>query len=176
MNRKVLLTFLFIILCVSFLVVYSQIKGSEPIGDGSETSNPPQEPCQTYDVKITDFKWTSSQWGSPGGVSAAVGFNITIQNQNDLEINRLNVTLKMFDANGGELDTETWFYGPGEIGWGALDGPFDGILHGNETRTLRGYIKTDWGTLATAWDLGPATTIAYVTLDSVVLDELEVNF
>jgi hypothetical protein len=174
-NRKVLVAFLFIILCGSFLVVYSQIKRSEPIGDGSETINPPQEPCQTYNVKITDFKSTYP-WAAMGGVLAATSFNITIQNQNDLDITGLNVTVKIFDANGRDLEGETSFYGPGVIGYDALLGPFDGILQGGETRTLMGGIESDWGTLATAWDLGPITAIAYVTLDTVVLDELKINF
>ena len=166
--------FLITVLCASLLVVYSQLREINSTDTGSQTINPTQEP-QKYCVNITDFTWTSSQWGTPVGVSAAVEFNITIQNLNDLNITGLNVALKIFDANGGELKTDTWFYGPGVIGWGASTGPFDGVLHGNETRTLRGGVITDWGSLASAWDLGPITAVAYVTLDSGVLDELKLT-
>lgn len=169
MKKVILITCLLIItLSGSILLYLSQMHEQKTNGEGLEDLDP------TYDVKITDFKWTS-HWESPGGVQAAISFNITLHNSKNKDIDGLSVDVKMLNANGDELQTETMFYGQGIIGNGATIQPFDGILHGGENLTLRGGIVSDWGTMTNAWDLGSITTLVDVKLGSVVLDECNIT-
>jgi hypothetical protein len=68
MNRKTLAFFLIIVIALSAAswLVYNQTK--------DQVENP------TYDVKITDFKWTSNWEKGPVGLMWGGPFNVTLHN------------------------------------------------------------------------------------------------
>ncbi len=139
-------------------------------GDGKKApvnSNPLKK---TFDANITEFKFTST-WGTPAGVTAAIAFNITLQNLENKDLNGLSLEVKMYDVNGSEVQTQTLFYGPGILGHGAQIEPFDGILHARENRTIIGEIDSDWNTVNNAYAIGPVTTVASIKIGSETLAE-----
>ncbi|XHH08465.1 MAG: hypothetical protein ACFCUE_12970 [Candidatus Bathyarchaeia archaeon] len=124
-------------------------------------------------MKVAEFKFTST-WGTPGGVMAAISFNITLENLEQEDLDSLSLDVKMLDANGSKIKPEALFYGPEIIGHGALFGtPFDGILHAKEVRTIRGGIISDWGTVNDSSK--PLTAVATVKIGNQTLDELRYN-
>ena len=159
MNRRVIVAIFLFILCGSIgsVLLVSQIQALNPTGNGSENSNLP-ETHRPYKANITDCKW--SGWGSPGGVQAARSFNLTLLNSGEEDMEGLTIDIIMLDANGTKLPTDTLFYGPGVIGYGADIQPFDGILRQDKSRTIRGVIITDWGSLASATDLGQSLLLS----------------
>jgi hypothetical protein len=175
MNKKIFVLLAILLLVTGSLILLSQLTGQEPRGkDEDINSNLPND---TPDVKITAFNWTSGWGAGPVGLMMGRGFNITLCNLDAKDLEELTLTIKMMNVNGSELQTETRFYGPGVIGYTEF-GPFDGILHAGEVRTLRGSISSDFGTLTSAWSIGfkskqpPITTLAQVSLNGTVLDEL----
>jgi hypothetical protein len=167
-NKKVAI-FLAIVLVVTVsgsLLVLSQIKGNDDVTDNNLAGN-------SSEVKISEFNWTSGWAAGPVGLMMGRSFNITITNFGIENFDGLILTLKMSNANGSELQTKTNFYGSGVIGEDAEFGPFDGKLFAKETRTLRGAVTTDFGTLTSAWAIGPVTTLAQISLNCTVLDEFE---
>jgi opacity protein-like surface antigen len=124
-------------------------------------------------VQITEFKLIG-RWNAPGGVLAAIGFNLTIHNLENRDVNGLTVEVRVLNANGSEIQAKTmWDLGPGIY----ETDPFDvGVLHAEEVRTLTGGIWSDWNTLDNAWTLGPITAVATIKLGNAALDEAEVTY
>jgi hypothetical protein len=125
----------------------------------------------TDGVKITAFNWTTV-WCPIAGLWMGRGFNITISNLGAEDLEGLMLTVKNMNGHSQELKTQIEFYGPGQIGYSPPES-FDGILHSNETRTLRGGMGSDWGTLTSAWAIGPITTLVQISLNGTVLDEFQ---
>jgi hypothetical protein len=163
----------FVVLALTCLVIATAFLGVVLLSQNGDSKKAPVNSNslnKTYDVNITEFKFTST-WGTPAGVTAAIGFNITLQNLENKDLNGLSLEVKMFDANGSEIQTQTLFYGPGILGHGAQIEPFNGILHAKENRTTIGEIDSDWNTVNNAYALGPITTIASIKTGNETLDE-----
>jgi hypothetical protein len=171
MNKIVVAISLTIIIVFSgSILLFSQNINEKPQSKKPNNTNVTENTNQTVSVKIIEFK-LGSGWGTPAGVTIATSFNLTLQNLENKDINGLTVEVKMLDAKGNEIQTESYFFGPGIIGQGAQIEPFDGMLHAAEVRTLRGGITSDWGTMSAAWDLGKVTTVIDVKLGNETLDE-----
>jgi hypothetical protein len=126
---------------------------------------------QPYDVKIADFKWTSS-WGFGAvGVLWSRSFNITLQNRGNRDAEGLSVDIKLL-ANNTEISAMTGLYGPGIIGYTAEYNGFDGKLNASETRELRGDFTTGLDKLEQARDWGEKTFTVRVMMNDTILDEL----
>ena len=126
---------------------------------------------QTLNINISEFKFTSGWGAGPVGVMIGTSFNITLQNSENKDIEGLTLEVKMQTANGTHIPTETGFYSEGIIGYTAQFGPFDGVLHAREVRTIRGTTTSDVGTMSAAWALGNVTTVVDVKLGNETLDE-----
>ncbi len=171
MKKAVLLVSLSIIIIAvygSFLLLSQSGAWTAEKEDSPVNSTSPERANQTYNIKIKEFKFTST-WGTPAGVTAAIGFNVTLQNLKNEDLNGLSLEVKMFDVNGSKIQAEAFFYGQGILGHGAQIEPFDGILHAGETRTIRGEIDSDWNTIINTPK--PLTTVASVRLGNETLDE-----
>ncbi|MGD6809592.1 MAG: hypothetical protein ACQCN3_07835 [Candidatus Bathyarchaeia archaeon] len=107
----------------------------------TQTTNASQPENLTCNIKITNF--TRSAWGTPVGVAASAGFNVTLQNLENRNIDNLTLEITVLDGNGNKIEAEIHFWGPGSIGSTAQMEPFDGILHANENRTIKGGILSD---------------------------------
>ena len=130
---------------------------------------------QTYDVKIVDFKWTSS-WGSgPVGVMWGRSFNITLQNMENRGIEGLSVDIKLL-ANNTEISARTGLYGPGVIGYTAEYNGYDGKLNASETRELRGDFTTGLDKLEQAQDWGEKSFKVRVMMNDTILDEMPLPY
>ena len=141
----------------------------------SQTEN--QVENQTYDVKITDFKWTSNWGPGPVGVLWGRSFNITLQNMRNKDVEGLSVDIKLL-ANDTEIWSETGLYGPGIIGYTAEYNGYDGKLNANETRELRGGFMSRLDILdgAHVWDGGQNAFAVRVIMNDTILDELLLPF
>jgi len=141
----------------------------------SQTEN--QVENQTYDVKITDFKWTSNWGPGPVGVLWGRSFNITLQNMGNRDVEGLSVDIKLL-ANDTEIWSETGLYGPGIIGYTAEYNGYDGKLNANETRELRGGFMSRLDILdgAHVWDGGQNAFAVRVIMNDTILDELLLPF
>jgi hypothetical protein len=159
MSKSVALLLVLVFLTASGIVFFLAKINSDNLPSGAN---------EVHGVEITDFNWTTGWGPGPVGVMWTIGFNITLCNSGTKDLDGLTLTLKMSDAKGNELQTEAGFYGPGVIGYSAEFGPFDGILHAKEVRTLRGYISSVTG----AWNIHPIITLAQISLNGTVLDEL----
>ena len=72
----------------------------------SQTEN--QVENQTCEVKITGFNWTGS-WGFGAvGTLYGGGFNVTLHNLGNTDVEGVKVEVKLF-ANDSELWSQTWF-------------------------------------------------------------------
>ena len=141
----------------------------------SQTEN--QVENQAYDVKITDFKWTSN-WGTgPVGLLFGRSFNITLQNMGNRAVEGLSVDIKLL-ANGTEIWSETGLYGPGIIGYTAEYNGFDGKLNASETRELRGDFMSRLDILdeAHVWNGGQKAYSVRVMMNDTVINELMLPF
>jgi hypothetical protein len=128
-----------------------------------------------YDVKIADFKWTST-WGSgPVGVLWGRSFNITLQNMGNRDVEGLSVDIKLL-ANNTEIWSETGLYGPGIIGYTAEYNGYDGQLNASETRELRGAFMTGLDKLEQALDWGEKSFKVRVMMNNTVLDEFPLPY
>jgi len=154
------LTLVMVIAVSSSILLLSQtfdknVEDSEDNGvQVNETQN--EDSNQTINVKIVSFKLGG--WGTPAGVAAIAGFNVTIQNLEDKDVDGLTFEAKMLDANGSKLQAEVNFE------------RFDGVLHAREAQTLRGEIISDWR-IVFANAAGPYTIMGYVMLGNETLDE-----
>jgi hypothetical protein len=171
-HKKILIFLAILLLVTSSLLLLSQLGDKDTDGKDVEANSNPAD--DTGEVKIIAFNWLGG-WNPVVGVTAAKEFNITISNFCAKNLNGLSLTLRMSDANGTELRSETGFYGPGVIGNGAEFGPFDGILRAKETRTVQGGISTDWQTLDNACAIGNITTVVQISLNGTVLDKLIIS-
>jgi hypothetical protein len=125
----------------------------------SQTEN--QVENQTYDVKITEFKWTSN-WGSgPVGLLLGRRFNVTLHNLGTMDIKGVKVEVKLL-ANNSEVWSETWF---DEIAIG---------LHAGEVREFHGGFMTKLDELDKAQ--GEITFRVISMLNSTILDELTLPY
>ena len=130
---------------------------------------------QTYEVKITDFKWRS-KWGpAGGGINWGRGFNITLQNMENRNIQGLSVEVKLL-ANNTEISATTGLYGPEIIGYTAEYNGYDGKLNANETRELRGYFMSSLDKLEPVWDLEDKCFKVRVMIAGIILDELTLPY
>jgi hypothetical protein len=149
MNRKTLAFFLIIIitLLATTWFIYNQ------------TEN--QIENQTYDVKITDFEWTSN-WGSgPVGLMWGGPFNVTLHNLGSMDIEGLTVKVKL-SANNSEIWSETYFDGYNtNVTFG---------LHAGEIREFEGVFMSTLDKLVKAQ--GETTYRVICLVNSTVLDEL----
>ena len=141
----------------------------------SQTEN--QVENQTYDVKITDFKWTSNWGPGPVGVLWGRSFNITLQNMGNRDVEGLSVDIKLL-ANDTEIWSETGLYGPGIIGYTAEYNGYDGKLNANETRELRGGFMSRLDILdeAHVWNGGQKAYSVRVMMNDTVINELMLPF
>jgi hypothetical protein len=166
-NLKLLIIFV-IIIAVSCSLCFLSLSGVLNAGEkDSKIDNLPDDSKQTYNVNISDFRFTSD-WGTPSGVMAWVSFNVTLQNLGETDLSDLVLEVTMSDVNGSKIG-DAYFYGPGIIGYTAEFDPFDGLLHAGEVRTIQGVIMSDWNTVINA--PRPLTTIATVKLGNETLDE-----
>jgi hypothetical protein len=116
---------------------------------------------QTYDVKITDFKWTSNWGPGPVGVSWGGSFNVTLHNMGNMDVEGLVVEVKQL-ANNSELGSETYFDGYNtNVTFG---------LHAGEIRELEGTFLTSLVVLDKVQ--GELTYKVVCMLNSTILDEL----
>ncbi len=168
-NKKIALFVIVLILIITSGLVLSNANWKQK---GKDLETKSGLPNNNGKVKITAFNLTGG-WGPIVGLAMGRGFNITIVNLGRTDLEGLTLTVKMMNAHGEELETETGYYGPGVIGYGAEFGPFDGMLNASETRTLRGGMTTGLGTLTSAWAIGPVTTLVQVSLNGTVLDQFE---
>jgi hypothetical protein len=141
----------------------------------SQTEN--QVENQTYDVKITDFKWTSSWGPGAGGIQWGRSFNITLQNLENSVVEGLSVDVKLL-VNNTEILSWTGLYGPGIIGYTAEYNGYDGKLNANETRELRGDFMSRLDALdkAHVWDGGQNAFAIRIIMNVTILDELLLPF
>jgi hypothetical protein len=130
---------------------------------------------QSYKAKIAKFEWTSNWGPGPVGVMWGRGFNITLQNIGDRNIEGLSVDIKLL-ANNTAIFSETGLYGPGVIGYTAQYNGFDGKLNAGETREIRGGFTTGLDKLDQIRDWGDKTFKVRVMLDNIILDELSLPY
>ena len=125
----------------------------------SQTEN--QLENQTYDVKITDFKWTSN-WGSgPVGLMWGGSFNVTLHNLGNMDVEGLTVEVKLL-ANNSEIGSETYFDGYNtNVTFG---------LHAGAIREFDGVFMSSLDELDKAQ--GERTFRVICMLNSTILDEL----
>jgi len=71
----------------------------------NQTEN--QVKTQKYEVKITDFNWTSRWAFGPVGTSYGRSFNVTLQNSGIMDLQEVKIEVKLFD-NSNELWSQTW--------------------------------------------------------------------
>jgi hypothetical protein len=138
---------------------------------GGETENNPPNENQTCNVRIADFKWTSKLEFGPVFPRMGRGFNITLQNMGNMDVEGISVDIKLL-ANNTEIWSETGLYGPGIIGSTAKYNGFDGKLNASEIRELRGEFLTGLDKLEEARDWGPKTYLVTVMMNNTVSDEL----
>ena len=63
---------------------------------------------QIIDIDIVDFKWTGFLGFGPVGTLYGVGFNVTLHNLGNTDIEGITIEVKEF-ANDTEIWSETWF-------------------------------------------------------------------
>jgi hypothetical protein len=126
---------------------------------------------QTFEVKIVDFKWTSSAGPGPVGLLWGQSFNVTLKNLENRDIDGLSVEVKLL-ANNTEIPAESGLYGPGKIGY-TEPNDYDGRLNASETRELRGYFETSLDKLEQAQDWGEKVFTVRVMMNDTILDELK---
>jgi len=138
----------------------------EQAPDGETENNPPNEnqPCN---VTIVDFKWTSDWHHGAAFPQWARGFNITLQNMGNMDVEGISVDIKLLANNTTEIWSETELYDSREIGYT----PFDGKLNASEIRELRGAFVSSLTDLEQARDWGEKTYLVRVMVNSTVSDE-----
>jgi hypothetical protein len=149
MNRKTLAFFLIIVIALSAAswLVYNQTK--------DQVENP------TYDVKITDFKWTGNWEKGPVGLMWGGPFNVTLHNLGNMDTEGLTVEVKLL-ANNSEIGSETYFDGFNtNVTFG---------LRAGEIREFEGVFMSTLDKFAKAQ--GETTYRVICMLNSTVLDEL----
>ena len=119
-------------------------------------------------VRIVDFKWTSDWHHGAVFPQWARGFNITLQNMGNMDIEGISVDIKLLANNTTEIWSETELYDSREIGYT----PFDGKLNASEIRELRGSFVSSLTDLEQARDWGEKTYLVRVMVNSTVSDEL----
>jgi hypothetical protein len=125
----------------------------------SQTEN--QVENQTYDVKITDFKWTSNWEKGPVGLMWGGPFKVTLHNLGNMDIEGLTVEVKLL-ANNSEIGSETFFDGyNANVTFG---------LHAGEIREFEGVFMSALDELAEAQ--GEQAFRVICMLNSTILDEL----
>jgi hypothetical protein len=97
------------------------------------------------------------------------GFNITLQNMGNMDVEGISVDIKLLANNTTEIWSETWYE---LIGPTAIPDGFDGKLNASEIRELRGEFLTGLDKLEEARDWGPKTYLVTVMVNSTVSDEL----
>jgi hypothetical protein len=147
----------------------------EQTPDGENENNPPNE-NQTCNVRIADFKWTSKLEFGPVFPRMGRGFNITLQNMGNMDVEGISVDIKLLANNTTEIWSETGFYGPGKIGDTPYPNGFDGKLNASEIRELRGGFHTSLTDLEQAHDWGPKTYLVTVMMNNTVSDELPLPY
>ncbi|MDR0492204.1 MAG: hypothetical protein LBH74_00975 [Nitrososphaerota archaeon] len=114
-------------------------------------------------VKIEAFNWIG--WGVPGGVTAAVGFNVTAHNLGT-KIEDMIINITVIDASDSVLTTETFIERPPYY-----DDGFNGTIRTGETRIIRGFVITSLNTVIGAPSLGNITAVIQASANGTVLDE-----
>jgi hypothetical protein len=116
---------------------------------------------QAYDVEITDFEWIGN-WGTgPVGLMWGGGFNVTLRNSGNMDIEGLTVKVKML-VNNSEVGSETYFDG--------YNSNFAFGLRAGEIREFNGVFMTS---LDEFDEVQGETTFRVLTmLNSTILDEL----
>lgn len=74
----------------------------------SENQSEDQIEEQIIDIEIVDFKWTGFLGFGPVGTLYGVGFNVTLHNLGNTDIEGITIEVKEF-ANDTEIWSETWF-------------------------------------------------------------------
>jgi hypothetical protein len=116
---------------------------------------------QIYNVKITDFKWTSNWEKGPVGLMWGGPFNVTLHNLGKMDIEGLTVKVKL-SANNSEIGSETYFDGYNtNVTFG---------LHAGEIREFEGVFMSTLDKLTEAQ--GEQTFSVICMLNSTILDEL----
>lgn len=133
---------------------------------GNQTAN--QTENHTYDVKITEFKWTSNWEKGPVGLMWGGPFNITLHNLGTMDVKDVKIEVKYL-ANNSEIPSETLY----EI---AIDGHVEYYtnvtfsLHAGEIREFEGVFMTTLDKATKAQ--GERTFRVNCMLNSTILDEL----
>ncbi len=172
MKKAVLLVSLLIIIIAvygSFLLLSQSGALTAEIEDTQVNNNPSEASNHTLNVKIAEFKFTSTLQPGPVGVMACIGFNVTLRNLENEDINGLSLEIKVLNANGSDIQARIEFYSAGVMGHDAHVEAFDGKLCAGEVRTIRGAIVSDWRTIINTPK--PLTTVASIKLGNETLDE-----
>lgn len=132
------------------------------------TQNP-----EVFAAEIEEFQWTASRWNTTGGAEAQLPFNFTVHNSSPKEISNLTVQIKVYDADGSQVETTTFFDGSnGTFECQNNICPIEQLLK-DENRTFSGAVSSDAGTLSRA--VYPLTANVTLKIGDAVLDELEVR-
>jgi hypothetical protein len=132
------------------------------------TQNP-----EEFAAEIEDFQWMASRWNTTGGAEAQLPFNFTVHNASPKEISNLTVQIKVYDVDGSQVKTNTFFDGSNGT-FKCENGvcPIEHLLK-DENRTFTGAVSSDAEALSRA--AYPLTANITLKTGNGILDEFEVK-